>query len=82
MAQALTQAACQVSSAIVSAFSPKPYTTTSTSHGASPAKVIENRSKCYKQLSDLHNLLSQGLLSEEEYVHEKDAIIKLLKKLA
>lgn len=80
MAQALTQAASQVSSAIVAAFSPKS-NTLSTSSGISPAKVIENRSRCYKQLGDLHSLRSQGLLSEEDYVREKDAITGLLKKL-
>ena len=80
MAEALTQAASEVSSAIVAAFTPKS-AVPSTSTCVSPAKVIENRSRCYKQLSDLQSLRSQGLLSEEEYVREKDAIMGLLKKL-
>ena len=82
MAEALTQAATQVSSAIVAAFTPRS-TIPSTSSGtsASPAKVIENRSRCYKQLGDLQSLKSQGLLSEEDYAREKDAIMGLLKKL-
>ena len=61
MAQALTQAATQVSSAIVAACSPKPTTPGISTTGISPAKVIESRSKCYKQLGDLQNLRSQGL---------------------
>lgn len=28
----------------------------------SPAKAIDSRSKCYKQLSDLKNLLESGIL--------------------
>lgn len=80
MAEALTQAASQVSSAIVAALTPKS-SNSSTSTGISPAKVIENRSKCYKQLGDLHSLKAQGLLSEEDYAREKDAITGLLKKL-
>ena len=83
MAQALTQAATQVSSAIVAAFTPQSASSgLSTSQtGISPAKAIENRSKCYRQLTDLQNLRSQGLLGEEDYFREKDAIMGILKKL-
>ena len=84
MAQALTQAATQVSSAIVAAFTPQSAAVPSgpsTSQGISPAKIIDNRSKCYRQLSDLQNLRSQGLLSDEDYSREKDAIMGILKKL-
>lgn len=72
MAQALTLAASQVSSAIVAAFTAKssPRSTSSMSTGISLAKIIENRSKCYWQLSDLKGLKSQCLLTEEDYVHE------------
>ena len=83
MAQALTQTDNQVSSAIVTAFTPQSTSNCpSTSQtGISAAKVIENRSKCYRQLTDLQNLRSQGLLGEEDYFHEKDAIMGILKKL-
>lgn len=47
----------------------------------SPAKAIDNRSKCYKQLSDLKNLLESGVLSEQEYSGEKATIMGVLKKL-
>ena len=83
MAQALTQAAIQVSSAIVAAFTPQSAAVSSgpsTSQGISPAKIVDNRSKCYRQLSDFQNLRSQGLLSDEDYSHEKDAIMGILKK--
>ena len=80
VAQALSQAATQVSSAIVAAFTPKA-STTNCSGGMSPAKIFEGRSKCYKQLADLQLLKSQGLLDELEYASEKDAIMVMLKKL-
>ena len=52
-----------------------------TSLVASPAKSIDNRSKCYRQLGDLSELRNSGVLTEEEYLHEKEAIMKTLKKL-
>ena len=74
----LTQAITQIATAL----SPG---TTSSSRGpmlaVSPAKVIENRSKCYKQLADLSNLKQSGLLDDEEYAAERQAIIEVLKKL-
>ena len=59
--------------------------TTSSSRGpmlaVCPAKVIENRSECYKQLADLSNLKQSGLLDDEEYAAERQAIMEVLKKL-
>ena len=85
MAQALTQAATQVSSAtcIVAAFTPQPASSgpSTPQTGISPAKIIENRSKCYRQFTDLQNLKSQGLLRDEDYFREKDAIMEILNKL-
>ena len=52
----------------------------SSSAGTSPAKLIENRSKCYKQLADLNNLKQSGLLSDSEYASEREAIMNTLKK--
>ena len=46
----------------------------------SPAKIIENRSKCYRQLSELRNLKDEGLISDEDYDHERGAIMGMLKK--
>ena len=40
------------------------------SHATSPGKLIENRSKCYKQLIDLKSLKAAGVLSESEYQTE------------
>ena len=42
---------------------------------------IDNRSKCYKQLSELNDLKLAGVLTEEEYTVEKGAIMNALKKL-
>ena len=48
----------------------------------SPGRVIENRSKCYRQLSELNNLKSSGVLSLEEYEAEKKAVMNSLKNLS
>jgi hypothetical protein len=69
VAQALTDAA----TAIASALSPRAV--------SSPIKVIENRSKLYKQLTELQNLRSLGVLTEDEYKVEKETIMKLLHQL-
>ena len=54
-------------------------TASSISHSTvdfSPERKIKNRSKCYKQLNDLKNLRKDGILSEEKYQSEKEAIMK------
>ncbi len=76
VAAALTGVANQLSGAL----SPVPTSNPSTL-GTSPAKIIENRSKCYKQLSELNNLKTTGVLTEEEYQVEKDAVMTTLKTL-
>ena len=48
---------------------------------SSPAKLIDNRSKCYKQLGELKNLMQAGILSDEEYSREREAIMGTLKSL-
>ena len=53
----------------------------SSSTSSSQAKIIENRFRCYKQLGEIQNLKLQGLLSEDDYIREKNAILLLLKKL-
>ena len=57
-----------------------PNVTVPTSH-SSPAKVIDNRSKCYKQLGELKNFMQAGILSDEEYSREREAIMGTLKSL-
>ena len=47
----------------------------------SPAKAIESRSKYYKQLVELKNLKTAGILTQEEYDNEKYSIMTHLKKL-
>jgi len=76
VAAALTRVANQISGAL----SPVPTSSHSTT-GTSPAKIIENRSKCYKQLSELNNLKAAGVLTEEEYQLEKEAVMTTLKTL-
>ena len=58
---------------------PTPRPSTSIS---SPAKLIENRSKLYKQLSELKNLKGCGVLDDDEYAAEKATIMDLLKQLS
>ena len=66
--------------AISSAFSSRPSLQPSSGNplGSSPAKLIDSRSKCYKQLSDINNLKLSGVLSEEEYCCEKEAVLSVL----
>lgn len=68
MTDALTQAAVAISSAL----SPRPSSQTTL---GSPGKLIESRSKCYKQLSEINNLKASGVLTEDEYFTEKEAIM-------
>ena len=67
--------------AISSAFSSRPSLQPSLGNplGSSPAKLIDSRSKCYKQLCDINNLKLSG--SEEEYCAEKEAVLLVLNKL-
>lgn len=47
----------------------------------SPSKVIDRRSKIYKQLSELKNLKEHGILTDKEYTNEKESIMILLKEI-
>lgn len=49
------------------------------SSNSSPARMIENRSKCYRQLMELHDLKSAGVLTEAEYLEEKRSVVQTLK---
>ena len=75
VAQALQDAV----TAITSALSPRlgSSSTVSVMGTASPVKVIESQSKLYKQLIELQNIESSGVLTEE-YRTEKESIMNLL----
>ena len=75
MSEAITHATVALSSALT------PKASVPVSQGASPAKNIDSRSKYYKQLSELSNLRENGILSNEEYVLEKSAVMAVLKQL-
>lgn len=77
----LTEAVTQSAHAISSAFSPSPSATHFSSNCPSPAKVIEARSRCYKQLHDLKGLKETGVLTDDEYTGEKEAVMNVLKRL-
>ena len=47
----------------------------------SPLKMIDGRSKCYKQLADLSNLKDSGILTVDEFKSEKEAIMLTLKSI-
>ena len=77
-------AVSQVISQLSSTLSPKlisPAPSTNSNSSPSPAKVIENCSKCYRQLGELKNLKQSGLLSEDECQIEREAIMNTLKDL-
>ena len=80
IAQALSEAATAITCALTGSAK-----TTPVGHGAtitsSPAKLIDSRSKLYKQLSELQNLRSMGILTDAEYATEKETILSLLKEL-
>lgn len=68
---------------LTNALSPKLVTPSSGStsgSACSPAKLIDNRGKCYKQLSELKSLFESGVLTEE-YTSERSVILGMLKKL-
>ena len=72
----------RLATAIASALSP-PVTgrPSSSGLGSSPAKLIDGRSKCYKQLSELNNLKVSRIISEDEYLAERRAIMEILSTL-
>ena len=75
VARALSDAATVIATAL------SPAVSTSSTHiiaSNSPAKVIESRSKLYRQLNELQNLKQSGVLTDEEYCEEKGTIMKLL----
>ena len=74
VAQALTEAATVLTSALAP-------TGRAQGSKSSPAKLIENRSNLYKQLSKLQALKGAGVLTEEEYMEEKATIMEILKQL-
>ena len=51
-------------------------------NSASPAKIIDSRSKCYKQLSELKILKGSDMLSDDEYMSERQAIMATLRSLS
>ena len=77
----ITQVVTEAATAFTSALSKPtiPVTPVSVGVTTSPAKVIECRSKLYKQLADLQNL--RGMMTEEEYSVEKESIKDFLKQL-
>ena len=82
IAQALSEAATAITCALTQSSSAAKG---APGHGASinssPAKMIDSRAKLYKQLLELQNLKSMGILTDAEYAMEKETIMDLLKKL-
>ena len=80
--QQVTQLLTDAATAITSAFANSSKSSViPTGTSTSPAKMIESRSKLYKQLSDLHSLHSNGILTNEEFASEKQTIMEILQKL-
>lgn len=68
----LTQALTQIASAVT------PTRLGNSSNGTSPAKAIEGRSKCYRQLAELKNLRDISVLTDDEFEAERAAILSTL----
>ena len=79
MSEALTQTALAIST-VFSPRAPLPSSSSIQHLGTSPAKEIESRSKCYKQLNELNQLRSSGIITEDEYF-EKESVMCVLRKL-
>ena len=47
----------------------------------SPLKMIDGRSKCYKQLADSSNLKDSGIVTVDKFKSEKEAIMLTLKSV-
>ena len=82
VAQALAEAASAITSVLTGLGKAVP----PPGHGAtnnrcSPARLIDSRSKLYKQLSELQNSKSMGILNDAEYAIEKETTMDLLKQL-
>ena len=75
-AQALSQAATAITCALTSSPAAKGAPGPVVSTSSSPAKMIDSRAKLYKQLSELQNLKSMGILTETEYATEKQSWIR------
>jgi len=75
----VTQVITEAANVLTSSLLPKQSISASGSTAASA--VIEDRSKLCKQLTKLHNLRSADILTEEEYIVEKETIMGLLKKV-
>ena len=82
VSQALTGAATAITAALSKKDTQEAQQSTPRPSTSSPAKLIENRSKLYKQLSELKNLKSCGVLDDAEYATEKATIVDLLKQLS
>ncbi len=76
-----SQAITQIASALLPNGTANSSQSRGSTLGTSPAKIIDNRSKCYKQLAELNNLKLTGLLNDEEYATERQAIIEVLNQL-
>lgn len=75
----VVHALSEVATVLTSALSPR--VAANPAGLSSPAKLIESRSKLYKQLSELQTLRTSGVLTEEEYRAEKEVIMELLRQL-
>ena len=70
-----TKALTQIASAVT------PSRSVTSSTGTSPAKAIEGRSKCYRQLAELKNLRDTHVLTDSEFEAEREAILDTLENL-
>ena len=77
LSDAFTSAAC----AIAKAFSPPPTPPPTPSSTRSPSKVVDIRMKNLEQLRCLQQLREDGILTEEEFLLQKNIVIKSLNQL-
>lgn len=71
----VTQLVADAATAIASAFAAPP---TSSNQQLGADQLIDSRTKLYKQLSDLKSLHSMGVLTDEEYLSQKQTTMEIL----
>lgn len=76
-----TEAVTSAATAIAKAFSPTPASVSPLSTANSPRKTADIRMKNLEQLRCLQQLRQDGILTEEEFITQKEIVLKSLSKL-
>ena len=76
--KSMSAAICQLASALT----PKSASTVTCSVIGTAGSIIDNQSKCYKQLGELKHLYETNILSQVECTMEREAVMSTIKGLS